>query len=1361
MPSSDSSRDVVLARLAEEFVERHRRGECPPLTEYIARHPDLAGDIRELFPALVQIEHLKPAAGDVTGPQAAPVDDTPRLERLGDYRILREVGRGGMGIVYEAEQESLGRHVALKVLPPEARLHPNYLERFRREAKAAAKLHHTNIVPVFGVGEQDGLYFYAMQFIRGEGLDRVLHDLRRMRSAPGGGGGDRPLTGAPCEGSVAHGLLSGHFAAPPPTEAETPHGHPAAAPTSHVEPKLSSGLSTGGTGADYYRSVAGIGLQVADALAYAHRQGVLHRDVKPSNLLLDAQGTAWIADFGLAKAEGNDDLTHSGDIVGTLRFMAPERFDGQSVPQSDVYALGLTLYELLTLQPAFDDTNKARLVERVLHEPPARLRKVDPRVPRDLETVVLKCLAKDPAERYTTAEALAEDLRRFLADRPIRARRSTTGERAWRWCRRNPAVALLLAAVALSLVLGTVVALVFAVRAEASANQAREDRDKAIRAERDGKRKLFDSLVSEAKASRLSGRAGQRFATLGSIRKAAALARELKMPSATFDELRDLAISALALPDIHLMKELDWPEGSRGPAFDSTLTHFARGDRGGNISVRRLADDVEIASRSTEGPHIGFGFDDDGSGQVLDDGRGLVLYDTVKKSREHWRFEAKEAAPLASQPAAFTAEDIATYQTADKKLMVVLHLKSGVVAVHEAASGKHLRDIRVGKWATGTEAVSEFLWDMHPWRHELAISMGVWEDPEREVVRILDLDQGKVQAELVATPRMYTFGHMAWHPDGRTLAVAHAPVVVLWDVPSVKEVGRITDHKGGALSAAISRSGQLMSTHSGWAGGVKFWHPYTRKPLLSLPNMNIHPTTHAPDGRMYSGRTEGTRLQLWATEPSSVLRVLVRNPTRGRLGEYRRSSVHPDGQLLAVGSTQGVSLFDLTRGLDVGHLDIGSTLTARFNPDTGDLLTFGVLGLLRWPVRTEPGSLPRIRIGPPQRLLATLATDNEFCFSCDGRTIAVSQQTHVLVFHADQPDQPIFLKPTGQVRQQVSISPNGQWVATGSHGDGDIQVWDARTGELVKSQRIVNNSCFAQFTPDGKRLLAGTLQKCQFWNTGDWKELPVVIDNGSGAGWGGTGPMPEFTPDGRLLVWESGEGALRLVSTATGREVARLESPDQGRCGYTTFSPDGKFLITINSDYTAIHVWDLHTLRQQLKELDLDWNADPYAPAVKPEPIPPGTPPLTVEIDSGGLGGLTKKQETALRLNNDAWHLVTGPVEKRDPVRALKLIEQAIRDDPDNSTLLNTLGVVQYRNGLYQKAVASLEKSLAASKGESDAFDLFFLAMCHAKLKDSAKAKDYFDRAVKWVEAKKDLAPQHVEDLKEFRAEAEAEPRAR
>src|SRR5262249_52959680 len=364
MPSSDSSRDAQLERLAEEFVERHRRGERPALSEYADRHPDLAAEIRDLFPALVKIEHLKPVAGDLTGdfvPQGGPADGhTP--ERLGDYRILRQVGHGGMGVVYEAEQESLGRHVALKVLPRQALLKATYRERFRREAKAAANLHHTNIVPVFGVGEGDGTHYYAMQFIRGDGLDKVLRDLRRLRAIPG----EPTVAARPSEPSVAHSLLMGRFAAPAATLAEDPPARPApSAPTAAGGVPGSSTLSAGGPEADYFRGVVRIAVQVADAPAYAHPHGILHPDLKPSNLLLDQRGTVWITDFGLAKAEGSDDLTQTGDIVGTVRFMAPERFDGRSLPQSDVYGLGVTLYELLTLRQAFDDVNKARLVEKV------------------------------------------------------------------------------------------------------------------------------------------------------------------------------------------------------------------------------------------------------------------------------------------------------------------------------------------------------------------------------------------------------------------------------------------------------------------------------------------------------------------------------------------------------------------------------------------------------------------------------------------------------------------------------------------------------------------------------------------------------------------------------------------------------------------------------------------------------------------------------------------------------------------------------------------------------------------------------------------------------------------------------------
>jgi hypothetical protein len=480
--------------------------------------------------------------------------------------------------------------------------------------------------------------------------------------------------------------------------------------------------------------------------------------------------------------------------------------------------------------------------------------------------------------------------------------------------------------------------------------------------------------------------------------------------------------------------------------------------------------------------------------------------------------------------------------------------------------------------------------------------------------------------------------------------------------------------------------------------------------------------------------------------------VLARNPVRAPADQYRRSSVHRDGRLLAVGSSQGVSLFDLANGLDVGHLDIGFSLTAQFDPATGDLLTHGSLGLLRWPVRAEPGDANRLRIGPPRRLLARPASDNEFRISRDGRTIAVAQYTRVLVLHADQPGRPVILpisaedRPWAHARQQVSISPDGRWVATGSHGGGDVHVWEARSGRLVKSQRV-NGACNVHFTPDGERLLVRT--ECdRFWRVGDWEMLPPLPETG-------TYGYPEFTPDGRFFAWESGEGAVRLLNGSTGREVFRLESPDQGRCSYLTFSPDGRLLVATNHDYPAVHVWDLHELRRQLQGMELDWPAGPDVPAAKEGPPVPRLPPLQVEDDLGALAGLAQKRAAGEKLNREAWPLVVRPAGKQDSARALKLMQEALQLVPDEPMWLNTLGVAQYRNGQYQEALATLEKSLVAGLGESDAYDLFFLAMCHARLGDAARARDCFDRALKWQQ-QATLEPRQTEELRAFRAEAEA-----
>ena len=425
--------------LAEEYIARQRRGERPTVTEYVERYPQWAEDIRDLFPTAALLEDLK-----ASSPQSA-LGQLP--EHLGDFRILREIGRGGMGIVYEAEQVSLGRHVALKVLPQTSLSAPGQVARFRREAQAAGRLHHTNIVPVFGVGEQDGLHYYVMQYIQGEGLDRLIARLAAKatptshtpsRSAPSSLPGVAPTELFPADDPLV------------------PNNCPVAQTATMATSRLPSPpFPTPGT-AEFYRAVARLMVQVAEALAYAHEQGVLHRDIKPANLLLDEQGVVWITDFGLAKLLEEADLTRSGELAGTLRYCAPERFQGRSDARSDLYALGLTFYELLTLRPAYGETDPSKLLPQLLQGRYTRPRLLAPQLPSDLETVLLKLLAPEPERRYANAAELAEDLHLFLADRPVRARRANVFVHLTRWCRRNPAVASLSLALLVSVLLGYV-----------------------------------------------------------------------------------------------------------------------------------------------------------------------------------------------------------------------------------------------------------------------------------------------------------------------------------------------------------------------------------------------------------------------------------------------------------------------------------------------------------------------------------------------------------------------------------------------------------------------------------------------------------------------------------------------------------------------------------------------------------------------------------------------------------------------------------------------------------------------------------------------------------------------------------------
>ena len=317
----NESKQINLDSIAEEFSQQVAAGKNPSVQEFASRYPEFADEIRELFPTLAVITKVLP--GDKT--ELLPFDDCHRNKTIADFRLLRELGRGGMGIVYEAEQISLGRRVALKVLPTTYLLGSKRKERFDREAKAAGRLHHSNIVPLFGVGSSEGLAFLIMQLIPGVSLDKLIVQLRQASQLDS---------------------IFGHVDVTPSIEeCET-----IAIGEHDVEDYRSDQVDIG---YDYWRDVASIGKQVAEALQYAHEQGILHRDIKPGNLISDVDQRIWVSDFGLAKIVDSDDLTKTGDVLGTIKYMAPERLCGESDSRSDIYALGTTLYELATLKPAF------------------------------------------------------------------------------------------------------------------------------------------------------------------------------------------------------------------------------------------------------------------------------------------------------------------------------------------------------------------------------------------------------------------------------------------------------------------------------------------------------------------------------------------------------------------------------------------------------------------------------------------------------------------------------------------------------------------------------------------------------------------------------------------------------------------------------------------------------------------------------------------------------------------------------------------------------------------------------------------------------------------------------------------------
>jgi serine/threonine protein kinase len=497
--NSEEEREQRLNDILLAYVEAIEAGHVPDRRQLLALYPEFASELSDFFEGRDRVEVMSgplrdfsrsgmiQAALEITkeaGPRpganetrtsssdvASPANSSgpaSELGQLGDYRLIREVGRGGMGIVYEAHQISLNRRVALKVLPFAAALDPKQLQRFKNEAQAAAQLHHNFIVPVYAVGYERGIHYYAMQFIEGQSLAAMIRELRQLanRQQPQTSGSspqEEPSTGA------YHGDRE-----TAPTQTES---HPTQVVTALSTERSQRGIR-------FYRRVAELGTRAAEALDHAHQEGVVHRDIKPANLLVDMRVNLWITDFGLALFHSDAGLTLTGELLGTLRYMSPEQALGKRTlidHRTDIYSLGVTLYELLTLNPVFDGHDRQELLNQIANDEPRPPRSWDKSIPVELETIILKAIAKHPAERYASIHEMGDDLQRFMEDKPILARRPSLREKALKWSRRHRPIVVSAGLLLVLTFVGSVVLTVSIAEEHAKTKKALERETKSFR----------------------------------------------------------------------------------------------------------------------------------------------------------------------------------------------------------------------------------------------------------------------------------------------------------------------------------------------------------------------------------------------------------------------------------------------------------------------------------------------------------------------------------------------------------------------------------------------------------------------------------------------------------------------------------------------------------------------------------------------------------------------------------------------------------------------------------------------------------------------------------------------------------------
>ena len=985
-------------------------------------------------------------------------------------------------------------------------------------------------------------------------------------------------------------------------------------------------------------------------------------------------------------------------------------------------------YELLTLRSAFDASNRIQLMKLVQEEEPSRPRIHDPSIPRDLETIVLKAIAKDPSRRYRNAQEMGEDLRRFLDGEPIQARRTTFFERSRLWCQRYPALA--------GLYVVLVIAVVGASATAIYTNHLLRDKDAA---EKRAVEDLYRSYVAQANASRFSHRIGQRFASLAAIRKAADIARERGMPPERFDELRNLAISSLALPDFRPIDE--WPlfDNRMGEHWEVDAEHqlVTTISRDETIIVFRVADRKEIARV----PAVGCGvsrLSADGRFLAASGNHRVSVWDLRSHQKKVW--EAHEDGwdfhPDSRHIASFRAD--------------------GTLLFHDLLGDEPERKLATRKDQPSFPGASYPTFD-HSGKTIAVLG-------EREV-QLIDVATGTPLKSL-ALPAGCK--HLSWHPSGKYVALRLEESIEIWEVDRNRRVNEMERLSSMGMWTAFTPDGELLVSW-GWDGKLRFWNIHTGKFLFQLSNAGT--PKFGPHGRCLF-RTDN-RLVFAEFATGREYRTLSHHITK-RPEEAYSEALHPGGRLLVLLLDDGLHFLDLDAEEEIGSL-AGFAISACAFTASGELLINSVLGLYSLPIHQDINDESVFRI---ERLLRVNDGSNAgFASSRDGQVIAqVRQKTIDVISRARGLVQVDRVDGEFEGVRATAMSPDGLWFATlPFRGDGVIGIWDRMTRAKIHEYPIGNLSA-GRFSPDNRWLAISGRQGGRMIAVGDWEQSRSIQSYGGNA----------FSPSSDLFASESNQGVIRFHDPATGQELARLEDPNQHNSDWLAFTPDGTRIVTSCRDARVSHVWDLRLIRHQLVELGLDWMTKPFD-EIDAEKVSV-TSKLRVVFDPNMLQGLPQseklrqlaqarqtrgdfadalkslRQAATIYPNNDrthdgiAWILLTGPMALRDAKTALVHAKKAAELSQGlHADILNTFGVALYRNGQFREALAPLEKSLATNEESIQLLDLFALAICHQRVGDSVRAKNAYDKAVQLFEKYRNRGtPREIVEMTAFQEEAKA-----